>query len=226
MLEALRRKGKGRIVFASSGGSVYGPLRHLPVTEDHPLCPVTAYGASKAAAEMYLSLYRGLHDVDCRIARIANPFGAGQDVRRGQGAATRFLSYALSNQPIVIWGDGEVVRDYLHISDVAPALVSLATLPALSNSYIFNIGSGRGLSLNNILNEMEKEFHRKLDVQYTPGRPFDVPVSILDITLAQKVLNWTPRLSFRDAMRLTIRDLKNGALVSSCPGESARGAVE
>ena len=103
---------------------MYGKLRHVPVREDHPLAPLTAYGASKAAVELYLNHYRAVYGLDCRVARLANPYGAGQDLARGQGAATTFLHRALTGRAIDIWGDGEVVRDYIHISDAAAGLVA------------------------------------------------------------------------------------------------------
>ena len=78
LLDALRRRGGGRVIFSSSGGTVYGKLNETPVREDHAVAPITAYGASKATAEIYLSLYRALHGLDCRIARVANPYGAGK----------------------------------------------------------------------------------------------------------------------------------------------------
>lgn len=215
LLEALRRRGGGRIVFSSSGGTVYGKLHRIPVAEDHPLQPITAYGAGKVAAEVYLGLYRSMHGMDCRIARIANPYGAGQNFARGQGAATKFLHHALTNRPIVIWGDGEIVRDYVHILDVANALVSLSLEPRLDEFYTFNIGSGHGVSLNSIILELQEHLGKRLDVRNEPARPFDVPVSILDISRAQKVLKWEPHLDFSAGMARTLIDLSNGANFSS-----------
>jgi UDP-glucose 4-epimerase len=215
LLEALRRRGGGRVIFSSSGGTVYGKLDHVPVRETHPLKPITAYGAGKAAAELYLNLYRSLYGLDCRIARIANPFGVGQNLSRGQGAASTFLHAALLNQPIVIWGDGEVVRDYVHVTDVASALVSLALVPELDAANAFNIGSGLGVSLNQIVTELEHRLARKLNVTRQPGRPFDVPVSVLDVGLACKLLRWKPSLSFGQGMALTMDDLAAGAVIST-----------
>ena len=209
LLEALRQRGSGapRLIFASSGGTVYGKLRRVPVHEDHPLQPITAYGAGKAAAEIYISQYRALHHLDCRIARIANPFGAGQNLARGQGAATTFLHHALNGLPIEIWGDGEVTRDYIHISDTAAGLVAVATAPREDGPWTFNIGSGRGLSLNGIVAELEARLDRNLVVHRGPGRPFDVPVSILDIARARDVLHWQPRLSFAQGLADTLDEL-------------------
>ena len=201
LLEAMRRSDHAPpLVFASSGGTVYGKPLRTPVREDHPLRPITAYGAAKAAAELYLGQYRALYGLDCRIARLANPFGAGQSPTRGQGAATTFTHQALNGETIHIWGDGEVVRDYIHISDAAAGLIALAQADRPTGSATFNIGSGHGTSLNGILAELEARLGHRLRVAREPARGFDVPISILDIDLAQDVLGWAPALSFSDGM--------------------------
>jgi UDP-glucose 4-epimerase len=186
----------------------------VPVHEDHPLAPITAYGASKAAVELYLGHYRAVYGLDCRVGRLANPFGAGQDLARGQGAATTFLHQALTGRAIAIWGDGEVVRDYIHISDAAAGMVALACAPQTDGPWIFNIASGHGVSLNGIIAELEARLGRTLEVRRESGRPFDVPISILDVTLARIVLGWSPHLSFTDGMARTLVDLERGAMLS------------
>ena len=216
LLEALRRR-RERLgwapttVFASSGGTVYGRLRRVPAREDDALAPITAYGVSKVAVEFYLNLYRTLHGLDCRVARLANPFGAGQDVSRGQGAVTAFLDHALRREPIVVWGDGEVVRDYVHILDAVAGLVALALAPPLEERWIFNVGSGRGVSLNGVLAELELRLGRPLEVRRVAGRPFDVPTSVLDVSRAREVLGWGPKLSFGAGVTRTLADLEAGA---------------
>jgi UDP-glucose 4-epimerase len=216
LLEALRQRAHPpRLVFVSSGGTVYGKLRSVPVSEDHPLSPITAYGASKAAAELYLGHYRALHGIDCRVARVANPFGAGQDVSRGQGAATTFIHCALTGRPIFIWGNGEVVRDYIHVSDAAAGIVALAEAEELDGKWVFNIGSGRGVSLNRIVAELETRFGRTLLVHRELGRSFDVPVSVLDITRAKTLLGWSPRLSFSDGIGITLDELQREMTLST-----------
>ncbi|MFC4165747.1 NAD-dependent epimerase/dehydratase family protein [Teichococcus aestuarii] len=217
LLEAMRRRGKAapRLVFSSSGGTVYGRLRQVPVPEEHTLAPITAYGAGKAAVELYLGLYRALYGLDCRVARLANPFGAGQDLARGQGAATTFLHHALTGQPITIWGDGEVVRDFIHIADAAAGMAALATCPEVGENWVVNIGSGQGTSLNTIIAELEARLGRRLAVRREPGRAFDVPVSVLDIRRARDVLGWAPRLSFAEGMSRTLSDLAGAATLST-----------
>ena len=214
LLDALVRRGGGRVVFSSSGGTVYGRLHQIPVAEHHTIGPINAYGAGKAAAEIYLNLYREMHGLDCRIARIANPYGAGQDLARGLGAVTTFLHNALSSRTIAMWGDGSIVRDYIHIADVAKALVKLATIPHVKNS-IFNIGSGIGTSLNEIVSELERILNRRLIVTRSESRPFDIPISILSIEMAREQLNWWPSLSFRAGLSCTLSDIEKLAIFST-----------
>lgn len=215
LLEALCRQKSGRLIFASSGGTVYGKTIDHPVSESHVLAPITAYGAGKATAEIYLNFYRANYGVDCRVARIANPFGAGQDLSKGLGAVTTFIHRALSGEAITIWGDGCVVRDYIHISDAVHALValSLASHPLAEST--FNIGSGYGVSLNQIISEIEVELGRTLPVSRSLGRPFDVPVSVLSIDRARRVLDWSPKLTFEQGLKLTFEDLRLSKRFSS-----------
>ena len=218
LLDAMQRRGASapRLVFTSSGGTVYGRLNQVPVQESHPLNPLNAYGAGKAAAELYISAYRNQNGLDCRIARLSNPYGAGQNLARGQGAVTTFLYRALNHEPISIWGDGEAVRDYIHVADAAAGLVTLACTPdAPGAAHIFNIGSGQGVSLNGIINELEAELGRTLDVRREPARPYDVPVSVLDVSLVRDTLEWVPRLSFVEGIKRTLADLERGSDFSS-----------
>jgi UDP-glucose 4-epimerase len=209
LLEAARQQPvPPRILFASSGGTVYGRLQHVPVTETHPMLPITAYGVGKAAVELYLGYYRAMYGLDCRIARISNPFGAGQNVARGQGAVTVFLNLALRHQPIEIWGDGEVIRDYIHVADAAEGLVRLACMADTGEHWTFNIASGHGVSLNGIISEIEMRLGYKIQVARSPSRKFDVPVSILDISLAKEVLGWAPNIAFSDGVARTIAELR------------------
>ena len=207
LLDAAKRHGC-RVVFASSGGTVYGVTAE-PIHERTLLAPITAYGASKATAEIYLNLYRSLHRMDCRIARIANPYGAGQNTGRGQGAVSAFLGKALRSEPIVIWGNGAIVRDYIHISDTAAGLVKLAQAQDLGGQCVFNIGSGVGHSLNDVISEIERLLRRHLKVEHTPARSFDVPVNILSIKRAREVLGWEPLLSFSQGLSRMLADMSS-----------------
>lgn len=207
LLDALHRRGGGRIIYSSSGGTVYGKLHETPVPEDHPVAPINAYGAGKATAEIYLSLYRAMHGIDCRIARIANPYGAGQNLSHGQGAVTTFCNRALNAEQITIWGTGDVVRDYVYITDVAAFLVTLAAAPR-HQEFIFNVASGQGIDLNHVVAQLEMHLARKVDVKYMASRPIDVPISVLSIERAQRVLGWSPTVSLNEGIARTIDGLR------------------
>lgn len=212
LLDALRRRSGIRLIFPSSGGTVYGPLRHTPVGEEHSLDPITIYGVSKVAIEKYLGFYRAMHGLDVRIARLSNPYGVGQDPSRKQGAATTFVMRALAGEPIEVWGDGSVIRDYIHISDAVAGLLAIADAPAdsLGEHPVFNIGSGKGVSIAEILQKLEERVGGALRVTYSPSRGFDIPCNVLDIGRARSVLGWTPKLTFDAGMDLMIDDYRSG----------------
>ena len=202
LLQEMVTQGIRRIVFASSGGTVYGRPMQLPIQEDHPTQPEVSYGISKLMIEKYLYLFSQLHGIRPISLRIANPYGGRQRIDTAQGAVAVFLHRALRNQTVEIWGDGSVVRDYLHVDDVASALS--AALRYDGRHQVINIGAGRGLSLNALLDEIEALLNRKVARHFLPGRGFDVPVSVLDISLARAELGWSPCISLTDGLRLTL----------------------
>ncbi|TVQ39422.1 MAG: NAD-dependent epimerase/dehydratase family protein [Geminicoccaceae bacterium] len=210
ILEAMRRRGGGRLLFSSSGGSVYGRLRIVPAPEDHPLWPLSAYAIAKATAEHYCQLYHALHGVDVWIARIGNLYGGGQDPERGFGAATTFASQALAGRTLEIWGDGKVVRDYIHVADATAGLIRLAAAPAMKGASmpVYNLGSGVGVSLLDLVHALESQLGRAIDYVHRAARPYDVPVSVLDIGAARRDLAWAPNLDLAAGLELTIADLR------------------
>ena len=207
LLEAVKRRGHGRILFTSSGGTVYGRVDSIPIAEGTVLKPITAYGAGKVCAEVYLGLYRAMHGLDCRIARIANPYGAGQNVARGLGAVTTFLHRVAEGQEIVIWGDGEIIRDFIHIADTANCLAKLACAPRMED-FIFNVGTGEGASLNQVIGLIEYGLGRPISVNRVPSRSIDVPANVLAIDRVGRVLGWAPRVSLSAGIANTIADVK------------------
>lgn len=202
LLDVCRKVGVARIVFVSSAGTIYGCPREIPTPETAPTDPITAYGISKLAIEKYLALYEHLHGLDFRVLRVANPYGPFQVAHRNQGIVAATLSRALNNQSIEIWGDGSVVRDFVFIDDVADALLAAAL--DRSDQRIFNIGSGRGLSLREVIAAIERELGSKLEIDWKPGRAVDVPVSIVSIERAARVLGWQPKTPFGTGLQKTI----------------------
>jgi UDP-glucose 4-epimerase len=203
LLESARRLGVAKVVFVSSGGTVYGIPRRTPIGEDHPTDPLCSYGITKLATEKYLHLYHALHGLEYRILRPANPYGEGQHPDREQGAVSVFLHRILRGLPIEVWGEGAVVRDYIHVADVVEAMIAAAFTPTLSR--IFNIGSGQGTSLLELIAAIETVTSRKALVAFKPGRPFDVPRSVLDISRARDELGWHPRVTLTEGLRRTSR---------------------
>jgi UDP-glucose 4-epimerase len=201
LLDVARTNGTKKIVFASSGGTVYGVPQNVPVIEDHPTDPLCSYAISKLAIEKFLHLYSHLHGVDYTVLRIANPYGEGQSPYGKQGAIAVFTHKALRGEPIQIWGDGEVVRDYLYAGDVADAMVKAALYEG--RQHVFNIGAGRGHSLNELLARLEALLGRRVERTYLPGRRLDTPVNVLDIARAREHLRWTPETTLETGLART-----------------------
>ena len=187
-----------RLVVISSGGTVYGVPRFVPITEDHPTDPICSYGITKLAIEKYVSLYNKLHGLNGIILRVSNPYGERQRCDSSQGVIPIFLRQALQRQPLKILGDGSSVRDYLYISDLLNAL--LAAMHYVGSEYLFNIGSGNGLSLLALIDEIENLLERSIEVVYMQKRDFDVPSNILSIAKATSCLSWSPKVTISEGL--------------------------
>jgi UDP-glucose 4-epimerase len=201
-LEVARRSRVKKIVFASSGGTVYGVPTTLPIPEHHATRPLCSYGIHKLAIEQYLHLHHTLYGLDYCVLRLANPFGERQRPDASQGAVSVFLDKALRGEEIVVWGDGSAVRDYVYVGDVAQAFCQAARYTGTPR--IFNVGAGQGVSVNELISVIEAAVGQQVQRQYLPSRPFDVPVNVLDISLAAAHLGWQPRCSFREGLRRTL----------------------
>jgi UDP-glucose 4-epimerase len=200
-LHACVRTGVSKVVFLSSGGTVYGVPDHVPITEAHPTDPICSYGITKLMVEKYLGLFQHLHGLDYTVLRCANAYGPRQDPSRKQGAIAVFLGRLARNLPIVIWGLGDVVRDYVYVQDIARAMEMSAQTP--TQQRVLNIGSGEGTSLTQLLHVIEEVSERKPEVNYHDARSVDVPINILDTTLARQSLGWQPGFSLRSGLQAT-----------------------
>lgn len=206
MLNAMVAHDVGKIVFISSGGTVYGNPTYLPVDEKHPTNPLVSYGITKLAIEKYLQMYSHLYGINAITLRVANPYGERQRIETAQGAVGVFLHHALKGLPIEIWGDGSVTRDYIHISDVAEAFVRAVEYSGEKSC--FNISSGSGTSLNELIGMLGDVLGKPIECRFLPGRSFDVPVSVLSNDLARDELGWSPSISMREGIARTAQWMK------------------
>lgn len=200
LIEAMRRRGRRRIVFFSSGGTVYGDPDRLPVDEAHPLRPICSYGIVKAAQEQYLQMYRRAGDLDPLILRPSNPYGPRQPVTGAQGFVAAAMARLCDEGTLRLWGDGRQVRDYLYIDD----LIGLAARAVQSDVCgVYNAGSGVGRSLGEVRAAIETVAGRGLRIETGPARPYDVRAIVLDVTAARECFDWAPTVSMDEGIART-----------------------
>jgi len=201
LLDICVRHGIGKLVFLSSGGTIYGNIGDAPlVDESFPVRPMCSYGVSKLTIEHYLDVYRHLHGLDYVALRLSNPYGERQSPLRALGALTVFLHRALRQQDIEVWGDGSVTRDFIYVGDVASA-VYIATAERISG--VYNVGSGTALSLRDILAQIETTVGRELSVKWLASRPFDVPRIVLNSEKLRRTTGWKCHTSLQDGVAIT-----------------------
>lgn len=204
LLDAAVECGVNKIIFASSGGTVYGDNANLH-KENEATTPICSYGVQKMAIEATLRLYSYVHKLQVRIARIGNPYGALMREGQTQGIIPIFLKKLYSNEGITVYGNTK--RDYIYVSDVIRALVSL--LHYEGNEQVFNISSGKSIYLTDLIKALEDLSGRKFaSIQYKDIRGCDVLESVLDISLAAKELNWAPEVSLAEGIKRTIELIK------------------
>jgi UDP-glucose 4-epimerase len=206
MLDVAQKARVKQVIFFSSGGTVYGKPECTPINESHPNNPTCSYGIQKLTIEKYLYLFYHLFGLDFKILRIANPYGPRQSPDSGQGVIAAFVHRVINGQPIEIWGDGSVIRDYIYVGDVVKAAVAL--LNYTGEHKIFNIGSGEGRSLLDIIRIIEDLVDVSISIEYKESRALDVPVNVLDITKAKEELAWQPSVDFLQGLLLTIDHMK------------------
>jgi UDP-glucose 4-epimerase len=219
LLEACCAQGKPRVVFVSSGGTVYGVTDTVPTREDSACWPISAYGVSKLTIERYLHLFEYIHQLDYRILRVSNPFGAYQTVVKNQGVIAAFVRRVIAGRPLEVWGDGTVSRDYLYVDDVVEALEAAALHEGPER--VFNIGSGLPRSLNEIIEALQVLTGVPLQVDYRDARRVDVPITALDITRARSALGWSPRTPFLEGLERTFA-WTAGHMIQSSPIDMAK----
>ena len=198
LLEAMRHNGNGRLLYLSSGGAIYGAPASGPIREDHPTDPLSAYGITKLAVEKYLVMHARTQALRPIIIRPSNAYGSGQTSFGRLGAVTTFLNLALGGETATIWGDGSVVRDYVHVSDICELMLLAAEA---QQTGIYNCGSGRGTSLLELIALIETITGKPIPRDMRPARSFDPPAIVLDTSRAEATFGWTPKVNLEDGIR-------------------------
>ncbi len=202
LLNSMVEHNVSRIIFISSGGAVYGNSVPQLIDENHPTDPLVSYGVTKLAIEKYLLIYERLRGIRPVILRVANPYGKRQRIETAQGVVGAFIHHAMHGQPIEIWGDGSVTRDFIYVEDVAEAFAQ--AIHYHGTERIFNIGSGKGVSVNDLIEILERILRCSVNKVYKEARAFDVQVSVLSNERARLHLGWMPRIGLYEGITRTI----------------------
>jgi UDP-glucose 4-epimerase len=200
-----------KIIFISSGGTVYGIPREIPIKEGHPRKPICSYGITKKTIEDYLYMYNKIFNLDYTVFRLSNPYGERQNPFVSQGVIPVFLKKIILNEKIVVWGDGSVIRDFIYIKDTVDILVK--SINKDTKIKVFNLSSGKGVSLAGLLKQMKAITGKNPVVEYQSSRSVDVPVNILSNALVRKTFKWKPGTDFKTGLERTykylLKSLKN-----------------
>lgn len=197
LLECARLSGVRKIIYASSGGAMYGTPQMDRCTEDHPVLPLSPYGATKAFVEKYLFIYKHLYDLDYTVLRYANVYGPRQDPDGEGGVVAIFSSRMLHNEPTIIFGTGEQARDFVYVGDCAQA--NVRALEGGSGK-AYNIGMGKVTTINEIWREIQGITGYQQQVTYGAAKAGEVFSISLDASLAKQELEWQPQISLNEGL--------------------------
>lgn len=206
LLDACVRQGVKKIIFLSSGGTVYGKEQNCPLKEDTPVKPISSYGVQKVMIERLLYLYRYMHGLDYRVIRLSNPYGPYQRPNGILGAITTFTYKALRNEKISVYGDGSVIRDFIYIDDAVKGIITIADHD--NKHRTFNLGCGYGTSIAQVLTTIGEVLGKTLDIAYLPSRKVDVPVNYLDVSRYEACYGKIQSVLLEEGIRRTAFFLK------------------
>jgi UDP-glucose 4-epimerase len=203
LLQNCVRHDVSRVVFASTGGAVYGEQREFPAPEDHPQYPVSPYGVSKLAGERYLHYYHAQYGLSYRALRYANVYGPRQDPHGEAGVVAIFCGNLAAGRPSTVFGTGGQTRDYVHVHDIAHANVLALEKEAPSEAY--NVGTGIETSVNRIYDLLRQASGKDLPPEYAPARPGEQSRSSVNPSLVARALGWRPEVELAAGLEETFR---------------------
>ena len=195
--------GVKKVIFAGSGGTLYGVPEHLPVREGHPQAPLAPYGVSKKAVGDYLHYYREVRGLEYTVLALANVYGPRQDPHGEAGVIAIFAGLLLEQERPTIYGDGEQTRDFTYVANVVDGVLRACDAPAASGE-IINVATGGRISLNQLFAAMRGLIGASVEPAYTDPRPGDVRDSQADISKAKRLLGYEPTVSFEEGLRRTV----------------------
>jgi len=200
VLEGAREAGAAKVVFASSGGTIYGEPdpSALPVDESHPQHPVSPYGVAKKVGSDYLGAFRALHGIDFTSLALSNVYGPRQDPFGEAGVVAIFAGHLLAGDRCTVFGEGEQTRDFVYVDDVADAFVRAA---GAGSGEVLNVGSGQETSVNRLYELMANAAGVTDPPEYAPARPGELDRSALNPSKAKDVLGWEPATSLEDGIQ-------------------------
>ena len=189
LIKAMHKRGINKLIYFSSGGTVYGKNYKTINTESSPTNPINYYGWMKLTNERYLELAKELYGLEYLVLRPANAYGPRQRVNSTQGLIAVTLGRILAHKKIEVWGDGSTIRDYIYIDDICDAVSKLISKDKWNETY--NIGTSKGYSVNEVLDIIKQQTKINFKVNYTKDRPVDIHTNILDCTKLDNAISWS-----------------------------------
>ena len=202
LIELARKHNIERFIYISTGGAVYGEPEYLPCDEAHPINPICPYGASKHTVEHYLYMYQELYDLNYVVLRYPNVYGPRQDPHGEAGVVAIFTGQMLDGDQIVINGDGEQERDFVYVGDCARA--NLLALTTENSNTIFNLGYGKGTTINEIYTNLKNITGYELSAIHGPAKVGETRRIFLEASKAEKELDWKPTVGLETGLSETV----------------------
>jgi UDP-glucose 4-epimerase len=219
LIEAARANGAKRFIYAATAGAGYGEPKQMPVPEDYPMNPITPYGISKHTVEHYLFTFRFLYGLEYVVLRYGNVYGPRQNSQGEAGVFAIFSEQMLAGAQPVIYGDGNKIRDYVYISDVASA--NVAALDRGTNE-IFNISSGVETPDVEIFQRVRELLGKQVEPRYVARRPGEIDNICLDISKAESLLQWVPSVNLSEGSSKTVAYFQRQAALKDTSAAPAR----